>query len=150
MDPYNLQRFIDAQHGLYAQAEMELAAGRKTTHWMWFIFPQIKGLGHSATAQKYAISSLDEAKAFLDHPVLGARLRGCTRLVTAVNGRSIEDIFGYPDYLKFHSSMTLFAHAAADAGADDQIFTKALSKYCRAEFDKQTITQLKAAINQGR
>jgi len=139
MDPYNLQRFIDAQHGLYAQAQTELAAGRKTSHWMWFIFPQIKGLGHSATAQKYAISSLGEAKAYLDHPVLGARLRDCTRLVTSLSGLSVEDIFGYPDHLKFHSSMSLFAHASRD----NQIFMKALSKYWQAEFDNQTIEQLK-------
>jgi uncharacterized protein (DUF1810 family) len=139
VDPYNLQRFIDAQQGLYAQAQTELAAGRKTSHWMWFIFPQIEGLGHSATAQKYAISSLSEAKAYLDHPVLGPRLRDCTRLVTVVNGRSIEDIFGYPDHLKFHSSMTLFAHAAGD----EQTFMKALDKYWQAKPDKQTIERLK-------
>jgi uncharacterized protein (DUF1810 family) len=139
VDPYNLQRFIDAQQGLYTQAQSELAAGRKTSHWIWFIFPQIEGLGHSATAQKYAISSLDEAKAYLDHPLLGPRLRDCTRLATAVNGRSIEDIFGYPDHLKFHSSMTLFAHAAGE----DPIFGKALDKYWQAKPDKQTIERLK-------
>jgi uncharacterized protein (DUF1810 family) len=139
MDPYNLQRFIGAQHDLYAQARAELAAGRKTSHWMWFIFPQIRGLGHSATAQKYAITSLIEAKAYLDHPVLGTRLRDCTRLVTSLNGLSVEDIFGYPDHLKFHSSMTLFAHAAHD----DQIFMNALNKYWQTQFDHQTIKQLK-------
>jgi|ERR1700722_18491929 len=137
-DPYNLQRFIDAQRGLYAQAQAELAAGRKTSHWMWFIFPQIKGLGHSAMAQKYAISSLGEAKAYLDHPLLGARLRDCTRLVTSLSGLSVEDIFAYPDHLKFHSSMTLFAHAAGD----DQIFMTALNKYWQAQFDNQTIERL--------
>jgi uncharacterized protein (DUF1810 family) len=139
MDPYDLQRFIDAQHGLYARVQKELASGRKTTHWMWFIFPQFKWLGHSATAQKYAISSLSEAKAYLEHPVLGARLRDCTQLVTSLNGLSVEDIFGYPDHLKFHSSMTLFAHAARD----NQIFMKALSKYWHTEFDNQTLEQLK-------
>jgi uncharacterized protein (DUF1810 family) len=138
MDPYNLQRFIDAQDGVYARVQSELAAGCKTTHWMWFIFPQIEGLGHSATAQKYAISSLDEARAYLDHPVLGSRLRDCTRLVTAVNGRSIEDIFGYPDHLKFHSSMTLFAQPAGG----DPVFVKALDKYWQGERDKQTIERL--------
>ena len=137
-DPYNLQRFIDAQRGLYAQAQAELAAGRKTSHWMWYIFPQIKGLGHSAMAQKYAISSLGEAKAYLDHPPLGARLRDCTRLVTSLSGLSVEDIFAYPDHLKFHSSMTLFAHAAGD----DQIFMTALNKYWQAQFDNQTIERL--------
>jgi uncharacterized protein (DUF1810 family) len=138
MDPYTLQRFIDAQHGVYTQVQTELAAGCKTSHWMWFIFPQIAGLGHSAMARKYSISSLDEAKAYLHHPLLGARLRDCTRLVTAVNGRSIEDIFGYPDHLKFHSSMTLFARVAGE----DQIFTKALDKYWQAKLDKQTIERL--------
>jgi uncharacterized protein (DUF1810 family) len=140
MDPYNLQRFVDAQDGAYARVQAELAAGCKTSHWMWFIFPQIAGLGHSATAQKYAISSLGEAQAYLGHEVLGSRLRDCTRLVTAVNGRSIEDIFGYPDHLKFHSSMTLFAQ-----GTDEnQIFMKALDKYWLGKPDKQTIELLKA------
>jgi uncharacterized protein (DUF1810 family) len=142
VDHYNLQRFVDAQHSCYPQVQRELSAGRKTSHWMWFIFPQIKGLGHSATAQKFAISSLDEARAYLDHPLLGARLRDCTRLVTAVNGRTIEDIFGYPDHLKFHSSMTLFAQAAAD----NQIFMAALSRYFKAEVDNQTMQLLPAAI----
>jgi uncharacterized protein (DUF1810 family) len=141
MDPFNLQRFVDAQHGLYAQARMELAAGRKTSHWMWFIFPQIKGLGHSAMAEKYAIESLAEARAYLDHSVLGPRLRDCTQLVTSLNGLSIEDIFGYPDHLKFHSSMTLFAHVAPA----NQIFMKALIKYWQGEFDDQTIEELKRA-----
>jgi len=136
-DPYNLRRFLDAQSGVYDQAERELLAGRKESHWMWFIFPQIEGLGHSATAQRYAIASLAEAKAYLDHPVLGRRLRGCTQLVTSLNDRTIEEVFGYPDYLKFHSSMTLFAHA----GADDQIYMQALRKYFRAEFDCKTIAR---------
>jgi uncharacterized protein (DUF1810 family) len=138
MDPYNLQRFVDAQRGVYEQAETELRAGRKDSHWMWYIFPQIKGLGQSATALKYAVSSRDEAKAYLNHPVLGPRLRECTRLVTAVDGRSIEDIFGYPDHLKFRSSMTLFAHATDD----NHLFMETLSKYCRSEFDRQTIERL--------
>ena len=137
-DPYNLQRFVDAQHGVFVQVEAELRAGHKESHWMWFIFPQIEGLGSSTTAQKYAISSLDEARAYLIHPVLGDRLRVCTRLVTSVNGRSIEDVFGYPDFLKFHSSMTLFAHADDDT----QIFTDALRKYFRSEHDRQTIARL--------
>lgn len=137
-DPHNLQRFLDAQRGVYARAEVELRAGRKDSHWMWYIFPQIKGLGHSATAQEFSISSLDEAKAYLNHPTLGPRLRECTRLVTTVNGRSIEDIFGYPDHRKFHSSMTLFAHATTD----NQLFMDALKKYCCSEFDPQTIERL--------
>jgi uncharacterized protein (DUF1810 family) len=137
-DPYGLQRFLDAQRGIHEQAERELRAGRKESHWMWFIFPQIKGLGQSAMAQKYAIPTLDEAKAYLDHPVLGHRLLDCTQLVTVLNGATVEDIFGYPDYRKFHSSMTLFAHAAED----NRIFTDALRKYFHSEFDPQTIARL--------
>jgi uncharacterized protein (DUF1810 family) len=137
-DPYALQRFVDAQRGVYAQAEQELRDGRKESHWMWYIFPQIKGLGQSAMAQKYAISSVAEATEYLNHPELGKRLRKCTELVTAINGRSIEDIFGYPDHLKFHSSMTLFAHATND----NQVFMDALGKYYRSEFDQQTIERL--------
>ena len=100
-DPYRLQRFVEAQASCIAQVESELAAGKKKTHWMWFIFPQLEGLGSSPTAQHYAISGIDEAKAYLAHPVLGARLRECTALVNAVSGRSVEAIFGYPDDLKF-------------------------------------------------
>jgi uncharacterized protein (DUF1810 family) len=137
-DPYALQRFVDAQRGVYAQAEAELRAGRKESHWMWYVFPQIQGLGQSAMAQEYAISSVAEATEYLNHPELGKRLRECTELVGAINGRSIEDIFGYPDHLKFHSSMTLFAHATAD----NQIFMDALRKYYRSEFDHQTIERL--------
>ena len=137
-DTYNLQRFLDAQRSVYEQAERELRAGRKQSHWMWFIFPQIKGLGHSAMTQRYAISSLAEAKAYLDHPVLGPRLRACTQLVTNINGLSIEEIFGYPDYRKFQSSMTLFANATDD----NQVFEDALQKYFRAEHDLQTIESL--------
>jgi uncharacterized protein (DUF1810 family) len=137
-DPYDLQRFLDAQRESYLQAELELRAGRKDSHWMWYIFPQIKGLGASPMAQKYAIASLGEAKAYLGHSLLGHRLEECTKLVTAVQDRSIEDIFGYPDHLKFHSSMTLFAHAANDK----QIYMEALRKYFRSEFDQQTIARL--------
>ncbi len=140
-DPYDLQRFVDAQRGVYAQAEAELRAGRKESHWMWYVFPQIQGLGRSSMSQRYAISSLKEAKAYLDHPILGPRLRECTRLVTAVQNRSIEDVFGYPDGLKFRSSMTLFARAADD----NQIFTQALSKYFRSEVDARTEEQLVTA-----
>jgi uncharacterized protein (DUF1810 family) len=136
-DPYNLRRFIDAQHPIYGQVRDELQGGQKETHWMWFIFPQIKGLGLSPTAQKYAIQGNDEAKAYLDHPLLGFRLRECTQLVNGVDGRSIEDIFGYPDHLKFHSSMTLFAHVSGDIP-----FTAALEKYFDGELDRRTIEQL--------
>ena len=139
-DTYPLQRFLDAQQRLYSQVCAELRSGQKRTHWMWFIFPQIKGLGTSTTAQKYAISGIDEAKAYLEHPLLGLRLRECTQLVNEVSGRSIEDIFGYPDHLKFHSSMSLFAHIKPD----DKVFTAALRKYFKGEFDRNTIAQLSA------
>jgi uncharacterized protein (DUF1810 family) len=137
-DRYGLQRFVDAQHGVYAQVTSELRQGRKQTHWMWFVFPQIEGLGHSAMARTYAISSMSEAREYLRHPLLGARLNECTRLVTAVKGRSIEEIFGYPDYLKFQSSMTLFARAAVDQGP----FTDALTKYFGSTMDRHTIGRL--------
>ena len=138
-DPYDLQRFIDAQRASYTRAVNELKAGRKQSHWIWYIFPQIQGLGRSAMAQTYAIASLDEAKAYLDHPSLGPRLRECTRLVTAMKGSPIEDILSYPDDLKFHSSMTLFAHAAPD----NQIFLDVLKIFFRAEFDGATLTLLR-------
>jgi uncharacterized protein (DUF1810 family) len=137
-DPYDLQRFVDAQRGVYARAEAELRAGRKESHWMWYIFPQIKGLGQSAMAQKYALSSVAEATDYLKHPELGTRVRECTRIVTAIDGRSAQVIFGHPDYLKFHSSMTLFAHAASD----NKTFMDALRKYYRSEFDPQTVERL--------
>jgi uncharacterized protein (DUF1810 family) len=137
-DPHNLQRFLDAQHPIYGQVREELQAGQKESHWMWFIFPQIKGLGISATAQKYAITGIAEARAYLDHPLLGFRLRECSQLVIAVRDRFIEDIFGYPDHLKFHSSMTLFAHVATA----DEVFAIALKKYFDGKDDSKTLKQL--------
>jgi uncharacterized protein (DUF1810 family) len=137
-DPYKLQRFLDAQDPVYAKVCSELRAGRKQSHWMWFIFPQIQGLGYSPIARKFAIASLKEAKAYLDHAILGARLRECCRLVSQVEGRSVEEIFGYPDDLKFRSSMTLFAHAAQDK----QIFKDALEKYFNGEEDPATVERL--------
>jgi uncharacterized protein (DUF1810 family) len=137
-DHFNLQRFLDAQHSIYGQVRDELQGGQKESHWMWFIFPQINGLGTSTTAQQYAISGIDEAKAYLDHPLLGFRLRECTQLVNAVNNRSSEDIFGYPDYMKFHSSMTLFAKVSAG----EEVFTAALKKYFHGELDRKTIERL--------
>jgi uncharacterized protein (DUF1810 family) len=134
-NPHNLQRFLDAQHRLYGQVRDELLGGQKETHWMWFIFPQIRGLGSSPTAQKYAIQDIAEAKAYLNHPLLGFRLRECTQLVNAVSGRSIEAIFGDPDNLKFHSSMTLFAHAFTN----EKVFADALTKYFRGELDSKTL-----------
>jgi uncharacterized protein (DUF1810 family) len=136
-DTYHLQRFVDAQASCFAQVRAELAAGQKRTHWMWFVFPQMKGLGSSPMAARYAISGFDEAKAYLAHPVLGERLRHCTALVNAVEGRSIDDIFGYPDDLKFHSSVTLFAQAG-----DDEVFAAALRKYFNGAPDQATINLL--------
>ena len=133
-DDYNLQRFLDAQERVYDTVLAELRAGRKSSHWIWFIFPQITGLGHSAMAQQLAIASLDEANAYLEHPVLGQRLRECTQLVLDVNGRSAEEIFGYPDHLKFRSCMTLFLTAATD----DTIFNNALLKYFDGKPDQKT------------
>src|SRR3569833_1248572 len=111
-DPHDLQRFIEAQAPVIARVRTELSHGRKRSHWMWFIFPQIAGLGFSPMAQLYAIASLDEARAYLAHPILGPRLEDCTRLVLAVEGSTASDIFGWPDEMKFRSSMPLFARAA--------------------------------------
>jgi uncharacterized protein (DUF1810 family) len=138
MYQYNLQRFVEAQNPVYDQVCHQLAQGEKTGHWMWFIFPQIEGLGHSPIARQYAISSLDEARAYLQHPILGPRLVECTTLVTRVSGRTIQEIFGYPDDLKFRSCMTLFAHATTD----NQIFKKALEKYFGAEDDALTLERI--------
>ena len=140
-DPYNLQRFVDAQREIFSQVLSELREGRKQSHWMWYIFPQIKGLGSSPMAQRYAILSLDEARAYWGHPVLGDRLRDCTQLVTAARGQSIEDILGFPDNLKFHSSMTLFAHAANH----EAVFEDALRKYFRSEYDHLTMERLSSS-----
>ena len=139
-DLFKLERFVDAQAATYERARAELAAGRKRSHWMWFIFPQIRGLGSSAMAERYAISQLDEARAYLEHAILGPRLRECTELVNAVEGRTLEEIFGYPDDLKFHSSMTLFAEAAADGG----VFAEALDRYFAGERDAATMQRIKA------
>jgi uncharacterized protein (DUF1810 family) len=137
-DPYRLQRFVDAQNSVYREVCSELRRGGKEGHWMWFVFPQLEGLGHSDTAKEFSISSIDEAAAYLTHPILGPRLLECTRLVNAIEGRSVHQIFGYPDDLKFYSSMTLFSHATSDNG----IFMAALQKYCRGEFDSVTIKLL--------
>ncbi len=141
-DSYHLQRFVDAQATCFAQVHAELAAGQKRTHWMWFIFPQIKGLGASAMAQRFAIAGLEEARAYLNHPLLGPRLRECTALVNAVQGRGIDDIFGYPDDLKFHSSMTLFAQSASGQDQADGVFAEAISKYFGGEPDQATLGRL--------
>jgi uncharacterized protein (DUF1810 family) len=137
-DPYGLGRFIDAQNLTYEKVCAELRAGRKQGHWMWFIFPQLKGLGHSQMANKFAISSRQEAEAYLKQQVLGPRLRECTRLVTLIEGRSITQILGYPDDLKFRSCMTLFASTAPE----NEIFKEAIQKYFSGEPDHQTIAML--------
>ena len=137
-DPYDLQRFLDAQSRWFERACEELSEGYKQSHWMWFIFPQLRGLGHSAMANRYAISSREEAEAYLRHPTLGTRLRHCTQLVMAVEGRSIEQIFGYPDDLKFRSSMTLFASTPGD----NKVFNNALRKYFGGKPDQLTIDLL--------
>ena len=137
-DPHDLQRFVDAQDPVYGEVCSELRQGRKRGHWMWFVFPQIVGLGHSATARRFAVASRQEAQAYLQHPVLGPRLRECTLLVNLVEGRTLEEIFGHPDDLKFRSSMTLFAHAAPD----NPVFEDALRKYCGAAYDPLTLERL--------
>jgi uncharacterized protein (DUF1810 family) len=137
-DPYNLQRFVDAQKSVYEIARSELRNGCKETHWMWFIFPQIEGLGHSIISQKFAISSKEEAEQYLKHPILGPRLRDCARLVNLVQGRSINEIFGDVDSLKFRSSMTLFSEATPD----NSIFKEALQKYFGGQPDPATLKRL--------
>lgn len=137
-DPYSLERFVQAQDAVYERVCDELRAGRKTSHWMWFIFPQIAGLGYSGMAQRYAISNRAEAVAYADHPVLGARLRECTGLVNAVKGLTVSQIFGSPDDLKFRSSMTLFALTASAP----QTFRGALDKYFDGQGDPLTLARL--------
>jgi uncharacterized protein (DUF1810 family) len=124
-DPYNLQRFVDAQNSVFEGVCSELRAGRKTGHWMWFIFPQIQGLGKSVTARQFAISSLAEAEAYLAHPILGPRLRECAALVASIINSSADDVFGSIDSIKLRSSMTLFAQATPD----NKIFLDVLGKY---------------------
>lgn len=136
-DPFDLQRFVDAQQAVYPQVRAELADGRKRSHWMWFVFPQLKGLGRSATAQHYGIASKAEAQAYWAHSVLGPRLRECTELVLATGARSAQEIFGPPDDLKFRSSMTLFAQATGEP-----LFKRALQKYFGGEADPRTIELL--------
>jgi uncharacterized protein (DUF1810 family) len=138
-DPFDLTRFVVAQAPVYPSVVEELRDGRKRGHWMWFVFPQLRGLGGSPTAVHYGISSLQEARAYLGHEVLGSRLRECTQLVNQVNGRSIDEIFGSPDDLKLRSSMTLFA-LATDERED---FTTLLQKYYRGEQDELTLAKLR-------
>jgi uncharacterized protein (DUF1810 family) len=136
-DSYNLQRFVDAQKRIFEQVCSELREGCKKSHWMWFIFPQIKGLGNSEMARKFAISSREEAQAYLNHPILGPRLRECTQLVNLVDKRSAHQIFGSIDEL-FCSSMTLFASVTSDNG----VFKHVLQKYFRGKLDSLTVEKL--------
>jgi uncharacterized protein (DUF1810 family) len=137
-DPFDLRRFVSAQAGVYRSVVQELRGGRKRGHWMWFVFPQLRGLGSSPMAARYGISSLEEARAYLRHGVLGPRLRECTQLVNQVRGRSITEIFGSPDDLKLRSSMTLFAHATDD----NQDFVTVLDEYYYGQEDPLTVARL--------
>ena len=139
LDHYNLTRFVEAQDPVYAQVCWELEEGRKLTHWMWFMFPQISGLSSSSTSIKFAIVSLDEASQYLDHPVLGPRLRHCTALVCNIQDRSAKQILGMTDALKFRSCMTLFAHATTD----NALFVNALNKYFAGQYDVLTLEIIK-------
>ncbi|MBY4631929.1 DUF1810 domain-containing protein [Rhizobium croatiense] len=137
---FNLDRFVEAQNGIYQQALSELQAGRKTSHWMWFIFPQISGLGTSAMAEKYAIRSAEEAAAYLAHPVLSSRLLRCVEAILSVKGRSAHDILGSPDDFKLRSSMTLFA-AITDHGSP---FHRVIERFYEGQFDERTMEILSA------
>ncbi len=137
---YDLDRFVQAQAGVYADALAELQRGRKTSHWMWFVFPQIAGLGSSAMARRYALSGPDEARAYLAHPVLGPRLLDCAQAAMGSGGRSASQMFGFPDDLKFRSSMTLFEHASPNA----PVFAAALKALCGGERDEATLERLGA------
>ena len=134
-DPFDLQRFVAAQEPVYERVLQELRAGQKRSHWMWFIFPQIRGLGRSEISQRFAISGRAEAEAYLRHPVLGPRLEECTRLVNQVAGKSAHTIFGSPDDMKFRSCLTLFRAVAGK----DNVFGQALDKYFNGEPDSATL-----------
>ena len=136
-DPFDLARFVEAQAGTVERALAELRAGRKQSHWMWFVFPQIAGLGSSPMAQRYAIASLDEARAYLAHPLLGPRLRDCTQAAIAAPG-SAREVFGSPDDMKFRSSMTLFARAAPE----ESLFPEALARFYEGVEDAKTLDRL--------
>jgi uncharacterized protein (DUF1810 family) len=139
-DPFRLQRFIDAQEGVHARALDELRAGRKTTHWMWFVFPQVAGLGSSAMAQRYAIGSLEEARAYLAHPVLGPRLVECTEAVLSHPDRTAHQILGSPDDVKLRSSMTLFVLVAGP----ESVFQRVLDAFFDGETDTRTVDLVEA------
>ena len=138
-DPFDLNRFVEAQDSVYDDVLTELRNGRKQSHWMWFIFPQIAGLGHSTTSQYYAIKSPDEARQYLQHPVLGTRLLECTELILAIDGRTALEVFGSPDDMKLKSSVTLFAQVAEP----DSPFVQVLHKYFHDERDSRTLQLLR-------
>jgi uncharacterized protein (DUF1810 family) len=138
-DPFELKRFVEAQDGVYKQALAELNRGHKESHWMWFIFPQIEGLGRSSTARFYAIKSANEAKAYLQHPLLGQRLIECSNALMQHTGKSASEIFGFPDDLKLRSSMTLFARTSES----ESVFSKVLGQYFAGQLDQQTLALLK-------
>jgi uncharacterized protein (DUF1810 family) len=140
-DPFHLERFVTAQAPVFSAVLDELRAGRKRTHWMWFVFPQLRDLGRSSMATFFGIGSLQESRAYLAHPVLGPRLDLCTRTVLELEDGSLLQIFGSPDDMKFQSSMTLFALAAA---APASVFYQALDRWCDGELDAQTLTLLEA------
>lgn len=136
-DPFNLARFVSAQEGVYDSVLAELNNGRKRSHWMWYIFPQLKGLGKSTTSKYYAIKNREEALAYLNHPILGSRLIECANTVLAMKGRTASEIFGYPDDLKLKSSMTLFSSVASNP-----VFVRLLDKYFQGERDDRTLQLL--------
>lgn len=137
-DPYDLNRFVEAQRSTYEHALAELRSGRKRSHWMWYVFPQLAGLGRSATSRRYAIADADEAKAYLEHPLLGPRLVECTTAVLEIRGRSAWEIFGSPDDLKLHSCATLFARVSPP----DSLFAALLAKYFGGREDDETVRLL--------
>jgi uncharacterized protein (DUF1810 family) len=137
-DRFNLQRFVDAQEPIYERVLRELRTGRKESHWIWFVFPQIAGLGHSPTSVRFALSSLEEASAYLAHPILGPRLRECATIAVEVEGRTAVDVFGSVDAMKFRSSMTLFAKASPE----DDVFKQCIDKYFAGAPDPATLARL--------
>jgi uncharacterized protein (DUF1810 family) len=139
-DPYDLRRFVKAQEASFGAARDELRRGRKTSHWMWYVFPQIEGLGHSELSKRFAIKTRKEALAYLDHPLLGPRLEECTDIVNAVDGRTAAGIFGSPDDMKFRSSMTLFHNVSPEIG----VFKTALGKYFDGDPDPRTLERMRA------
>jgi uncharacterized protein (DUF1810 family) len=141
-DAFDLERFVTAQAAVFPAVLAELKAGRKRTHWMWFVFPQLRGLGHSAMSAFYGIASLHEARAYLAHSLLGPRLDLCTRTILDLEDVSLHQIFGSPDHMKFQSSMTLFALAAAADSVSP--FYKALDRWCGGTLDAQTLRLLEA------